>query len=96
MKSFATAEFWQAYAELSPEMQDQARKAYRLWQENSLHPSLHFESKFCFQIDMNQNVVNAAFWQPTSPQNLVRRAICNFMSGAIAPKNWCILPINPN
>jgi hypothetical protein len=43
MKSFATADFWKAYAELSPEMQEQARKAYRLWQENSLHPSLHFK-----------------------------------------------------
>jgi hypothetical protein len=43
MKSFATADFWQAYAELSPEMQEQAQKAYQLWQENSLHPSLHFK-----------------------------------------------------
>jgi hypothetical protein len=43
MKSFATSEFWKAYTELSPEMQEQARKAYRLWQQNSLHPSLHFK-----------------------------------------------------
>ncbi|MEL7067495.1 MAG: hypothetical protein AAGN15_02445 [Cyanobacteria bacterium J06581_3] len=43
MKSFATAKFWKAYAELSPEMQAQARKAYQLWQENSLHPSLRFK-----------------------------------------------------
>ncbi|MEH2032911.1 MAG: hypothetical protein V7K67_25340 [Nostoc sp.] len=43
MKSFGTADFWKAYAELSPEMQEQARKAYQLWQENSLHPSLHFK-----------------------------------------------------
>jgi hypothetical protein len=43
MKSWATADFWQAYAELSPEMQEQARKAYQLWQENAFHPSLHFK-----------------------------------------------------
>jgi len=43
MKSFATSEFWKAYAQLSPEMQEQARKAYQLWQENSLHPSLRFK-----------------------------------------------------
>ena len=43
MKSFTTASFWRAYAELSPAMKIQARKAYRLWQENSLHPSLHFK-----------------------------------------------------
>ncbi|HAJ64484.1 MAG TPA: hypothetical protein DCP31_39000 [Cyanobacteria bacterium UBA8543] len=43
MKSFATPNFWDAYAALSPEMKEQARKAYRLWRENSLHPSLHFK-----------------------------------------------------
>ena len=43
MKSFATTEFWKAYAELSSEMQEQAQKAYQLWQKNSLHPSLHFK-----------------------------------------------------
>ena len=43
MKSFATSEFWKTYANLSPEMQEQATKAYQLWQENSLHPSLHFK-----------------------------------------------------
>lgn len=43
MKSLATTEFWRAYAELSPEMQKQVRKAYQLWQENLFHPSLHFK-----------------------------------------------------
>jgi hypothetical protein len=43
MKSFTTPDFWKVYAELSPEMKVQARKAYRLWQENSLDPSLHFK-----------------------------------------------------
>lgn len=43
MKSFATAEFWKAYAALPPDMQNQAKKAYQLWQDNLLHPSLHFK-----------------------------------------------------
>lgn len=43
MKSFATADFWEAYAELAPEVREQAQKAYQLWQENPLHPSLHFK-----------------------------------------------------
>ena len=43
MKSFATTDFWQAYARLPPDMKEQAQKAYKLWQENSLHPSLHFK-----------------------------------------------------
>lgn len=43
MKSFATVDFWKTYAELSPEAKSQAQKAYQLWQENSLHPSLHFK-----------------------------------------------------
>jgi hypothetical protein len=43
MKSFATSDFWQAYAELSPEMKKKARKAYRLWQDDQFYPSLHFK-----------------------------------------------------
>jgi hypothetical protein len=43
MKSFATADFWKAYAKLAPEAKEQARKAYQLWLENSLHPSIHFK-----------------------------------------------------
>lgn len=43
MKSFATPNFWEAYAALSPEMKEQARKAHRRWRENPLHPSLHFK-----------------------------------------------------
>lgn len=43
MKSLATPDFWEAYVHLPPEVKQQARKAYRLWQENPLHPSLHFK-----------------------------------------------------
>lgn len=43
MKSFTTPNFWVAYAELAPEAKEQAQKAYQLWQENSLHPSLYFK-----------------------------------------------------
>lgn len=41
MNSFTTADFWKAYAELSPSMKEQAQKAYRLWLEDPLYPSLH-------------------------------------------------------
>lgn len=43
MKSFATPSFWKAYENLTPEVKEQAQKAYQLWQENLLHPSLHFK-----------------------------------------------------
>ncbi|WP_009633606.1 type II toxin-antitoxin system RelE family toxin [Synechocystis sp. PCC 7509] len=43
MKSFTTPDFWQAYSELDPEMKAQAQKAYQLWQQNPLYPSLHFK-----------------------------------------------------
>ncbi|MCU0568025.1 MAG: hypothetical protein MUF49_15670 [Oculatellaceae cyanobacterium Prado106] len=43
MKSFATADFWKAYAKLPPDVKEQARKAYSLWKEDSQHPSLHFK-----------------------------------------------------
>lgn len=43
MKSFATADFWNAYNQLSPELKEKAQRAYQLWQENPQHPSLHFK-----------------------------------------------------
>jgi len=43
MKSFTTPDFWEAYAELNPEVKEQAQKVYQLWQENPLQPSLHFK-----------------------------------------------------
>ena len=32
---------YNSYDDLSPEMKKQAKQTYKLWQENSLHPSLH-------------------------------------------------------
>lgn len=43
MKSFATPDFWKAYAELPHAIKAQARKAYQLWQNDQSHPSLHFK-----------------------------------------------------
>lgn len=43
MKSLATPRFWVAYAELPPEIQDAARKAYRLFREDPKHSSLRFK-----------------------------------------------------
>ncbi|MBI5774856.1 MAG: hypothetical protein HZA89_14070 [Verrucomicrobia bacterium] len=45
MKSSTTSDFWAAYHALPPRVRTQARKAYRLWLENSRHPSLRFEKK---------------------------------------------------
>ena len=43
MKSRATPRFWAAYRGLSEAVQEQARKAYRLFSENPAHPSLQFK-----------------------------------------------------
>ena len=43
MKSWTTPDFWNSYAKLPLKIKKQARKAYRLWQENQSHPSLHFK-----------------------------------------------------
>ena len=51
MKSFTTSDFWKAYANLTPEIKEQARKAYQLWKENQLHPSLHFK-----KVDKKKNL----------------------------------------
>ncbi|MCA1600661.1 MAG: hypothetical protein LC776_03100 [Acidobacteria bacterium] len=45
MKSSTTDSFWRAYHSLPHEIQTEARKAYRLWQQNPRHPSLRFERK---------------------------------------------------
>jgi hypothetical protein len=44
MKSSTTPDFWKYYSSLSPELKQQARKAYRLWNNNPKHPSLCFKS----------------------------------------------------
>lgn len=43
MKSFATDSFWHAYENLPADVRRAARKQYRLWLENSQHPSLQFK-----------------------------------------------------
>jgi hypothetical protein len=43
MTSKATAEFWACFRRLAAGVQEQARKKYRLWQQDPFHPSLHFK-----------------------------------------------------
>ena len=43
MKSFTTPDFWKLYYDLSPHLKQKVKRAYQLWKENSLHPSLHFK-----------------------------------------------------
>jgi hypothetical protein len=43
MKSATLPSFWEKYRKLSPAVRTGARKAYRLWDENPFHPSLHFK-----------------------------------------------------
>lgn len=43
MKSLTLPSFWEAYRTLNDDIKQRARKAYRLWEENPFHPSLHFK-----------------------------------------------------
>jgi len=43
MKSEVLPSFWAEYRQLSNDVRQRARKAYRLWAENPFHPSLHFK-----------------------------------------------------
>jgi len=43
MKSSALPSFWKTYKKLAPDIQKHAKKAYRLWAEDSFHPSLRFK-----------------------------------------------------
>lgn len=43
MTSRATRRFWASYRDLPTEIQEAARKAYRLFREDAQHPSLQFK-----------------------------------------------------
>jgi hypothetical protein len=43
MKSRASSKFWASYQQLPSEVQQRARKQYRLWTANPEHRSLRFE-----------------------------------------------------
>jgi len=43
LKHRATKKFWKLYNELSPDLQRQARKQYRLLRQNPQHPSVRFK-----------------------------------------------------
>lgn len=43
MNSATLPSFWDAYGKLGEEVQNAARKAYRLWDRNPFHPSLQFK-----------------------------------------------------
>jgi hypothetical protein len=44
MNSHTTAQFRRTFAQLPPAVQQQARSAYRLFQQNPNHPSLRFRN----------------------------------------------------
>ena len=43
MNSSILPSFWIEYRKLNEDVKQSARKAYRLWADNSFHPSLHFK-----------------------------------------------------
>ena len=43
MASRATRQFWRLFADLPADVQRDAKKAYRLFQENPAHPGLQFK-----------------------------------------------------
>jgi hypothetical protein len=43
IESRTTRQFWRLFANLPPEVQQEAKRAYRLFRANSAHPSLHFK-----------------------------------------------------
>lgn len=43
MNSATLPSFWAAYKSLDEEIRQRARKAFRLWEQNPFHPSLHFK-----------------------------------------------------
>jgi hypothetical protein len=54
MKSFTSRRFREAYAVLPEQVREQARRAYRLFQEDPAHPGLDFK-----KVDEKNNVYSA-------------------------------------
>ncbi len=46
MKSYTTLRFRRLFASLPPQVQRQAKQAYRLFRQNAAHPGLHFNRVF--------------------------------------------------
>ena len=43
MQSRTTRKFWRLFGDLPPDVQEDARRAYRLFENNPLHPGLQFK-----------------------------------------------------
>ncbi len=43
IESQTTRQFWRLFGDLPPEVQQEAKRAYRLFRANPAHPSLHFK-----------------------------------------------------
>ena len=43
MNSHATDRFWKCFDLLPQEIQEKAKRSYKMWSENPNHPSLHFK-----------------------------------------------------
>lgn len=54
MKSRATRKFWRLFDDLPPDVQEQARKAFRQWIRDPSHPGLHFN-----RVDDNEPMYSA-------------------------------------
>jgi hypothetical protein len=60
MNSSTTAKFRAAFASLPKDIQDRARKAYRIWKDDHRHPSIHFKKVgkvWSARIDENYRVL---------------------------------------
>jgi hypothetical protein len=59
VKSRTTDRFWKRYDALPVEIRKQAREAYRLFQQDSHHPSLHYKrihsTKPIFSVRISKN-----------------------------------------
>ncbi len=54
MRSHTTRDFRKLFGALPHEVQERARKAYRLWQDNPSHPGLNFK-----QVDTANRIYSA-------------------------------------
>ena len=65
--SVASQEFWRAYRRLPRDVRKAATRAYRIWQQDAFHPSLHFKKVG------GRSLVGPRRYSPQGSRHLSRR-----------------------
>mgnify|MGYP003380849875 CR=1 FL=1 len=84
MKHRRTARFVAAYQALPPEVQEQAKRAFRLFQENMSHPGLSIERLEGYPVVWSGRIKRKYRWTFHFEDARVRQASVSVITGLLA------------